>query len=219
MKESWQNLIDLVVKPSATFERLKSNPKWVVAFVLFFLLSIGLTWANSPFIERLMSLLQPDVAATISFKSYVVKGSIVVVFWCIILSSVFTFAARVFKINPALKFKHIFAAIVHTSLIGTLIYLVNTGLFPLFRQLEDINRPIDMKLIPGLHMLAGSMENAHILTFLSHINPLSVWYIAILTIAVAILAEVSRVKACFTALTIFLIRIGTEILFFNLTFY
>ncbi len=219
MKESWQNLIDLVVRPSATFERLKSSPQWILAFVLFFLLSLGLTWANAPFIERLMSLLQPDVATTISFKSYVTKGSVVVVLWCIILGTVFTFAARVFKINSALKFKHIFAAVVHTSLIGTLIYLINIGLFPLFRQLEDINRPIDMKLIPGLHMLVGSIENAHILTFLSHINPLSVWYIGVLTIAVAILAEVNRVKACFTALIIFFIRIGTEILFFNLTFY
>ena len=219
MKESWQNLIDLVVKPSATFERLKSSPKWILAFVLFFLLSIGLTWANAPFIERVMSLLQSDVATTISFKSYVAKGSVVVVLWCIILSSIFTFAARVSKINPAIKFKHIFAVVVHTSLIGTLIYLINIGLFPLFRQLEDINRPIDMKLIPGIHMLAGSIENAHILTFLSHINPLSVWYIGVLTIAIAILAEVNSVKACFTALTIFFIRIGTEILFFNLTFY
>ena len=204
MKESWQNLIDLIVNPSATFERLKSNPKWVVAFVLFFSLSVGLAWANAPFIKRLMTLLKPDVAATISFKSYVAKGSIVVVLWCIILGSVFTFAARVFKINPALKFIHIFAAVVHTSLIGTLIYLINIGLFPLFRQLEDINRPIDMKLIPGLHMVAGSIENAHILTFLSHINPLSVWYIGVLTIAVVILAKVNRVKACFTALIIFL---------------
>jgi hypothetical protein len=219
MKESWQNLIDLIANPGAVFERLKSNPKWVLAFVLFFSLSVGLAWANAPFIERLMSLLKPDVAATISFKSYVVKGSVVVVLWCIILSATFAIAAGVFKVNSALKFKHVYAAVVHTSLIGTLIYLINIGLFPLFRQLEDINRPIDMKLIPGLHMLAGSIENPHILTFLSHINPLSVWYVGVLTIAVVILAEVNRVKACFTALIIFFIRIGTEILFFNLIFY
>ena len=219
MKESWQNLIDLVVKPGATFERLKANPKWVMAFVLFFSLSIGLAWANAPFIERLMFLLKPDVATTTSFKSYLTKGTVTIVLWCIILSVIFTIAARVFKINPALKFKHIYAAVVHTSLIGTIIYLINIGLFPFFRQLEDINRPIDMKLLPGLHMLAGSIENAHILTFLSYINPLSVWYIVVLTIAVAILAEVNRVKACFTALIIFFIRIGTEILFFYLTFY
>lgn len=200
MKESWQNLIDLVVKPSATFERLKSNPKWVLAFVLFCSLSIGLTWANAPFIERLIALLKPDITAKTSFSSYLTKGFVVVVLWCIILSTIFTIAARVFKVNPELKFKHVYTAVVHTSLIGTLIYLINIGLFPIFRQLEDISRPIDLKLIPGLHMLAGSVENANILTILSHINPLSVWYIVVLTIAVSILAEVNRVKACFTAL-------------------
>ena len=35
MKESWQNLIDLIANPKATFTRLKSKPKWGVAFLVF----------------------------------------------------------------------------------------------------------------------------------------------------------------------------------------
>lgn len=33
MRESWQNIRDLIAEPSALFTRLKSEPKWGVAFV------------------------------------------------------------------------------------------------------------------------------------------------------------------------------------------
>jgi hypothetical protein len=127
--------------------------------------------------------------------------------------------ARVFKINKALKFGHIYAGVVHTALISTMVYLVNIGLLPVFRRVEYIDHPIEMRVVPGLHMLADSIENVSILSFLSYINPLSAWYVFVLTIAVVVLAEVSITKACFTALIILLLRIGTEILFLNMVFY
>ena len=54
MKESWQNLSDLITNPSATFERLKFNPKWVLVFVVFCLLSLGVGGAVAPFTQQLL---------------------------------------------------------------------------------------------------------------------------------------------------------------------
>jgi hypothetical protein len=99
-----------------------------------------------------------------------------------------------------------------------MIYLVDIGLFPVFGQIEHIDNPIDIRVIPGLHMLAGSIENISLLSFLSYINPLSAWYLFVMTTAVAILAEISITKACVAALIIFLFRIGTEILFLSMFF-
>ena len=35
MKDSWQNIADILAEPSAAFARLKSEPKWLLAMVIF----------------------------------------------------------------------------------------------------------------------------------------------------------------------------------------
>ena len=55
MKESLQNIGDLVAEPKSTFTRLKSQPRWGVAFVIFYLFSVLLLWAIAPYTQQLMS--------------------------------------------------------------------------------------------------------------------------------------------------------------------
>ena len=216
MKESWQNLSDLITNPSATFERLKSKPKWVLAFVVFCLLSLGVGGAVAPFTQQLLT---PHAAkGTVpneipSAVSVMMLALVWAVLWCVVVSVLLTVGARIFKIDRAVKFKHIYAGIVHTSLIRSLIFLVNVGMLPIFRRVEDIETAIDTRIIPGLHMLAGSIENTNLLLFLSYINVLSIWHIFVLTIAISIFAEVSRMKACFVAVLVWVLRMGIEVVF------
>lgn len=49
--------------------------------------------------------------------------------------------------------------------------------------------------------------------FLSFVDVLGIWNIFVLTVAVATLAEVSKVKACLTAIVIWLLRIGVDVVF------
>ena len=72
---------------------------------------------------------------------------------------------------------------------------------------------IDLRVIPGIHMLVPSVENLYLLMFLSYVDILSIWNIFILTVAVATLAEVSKPKACVTAVIIWLLRIGIDVVF------
>ena len=62
-------------------------------------------------------------------------------------------------------------------------------------------------------MLVPSVENPHLLFFLSYIDILGIWNIFVLTVAVSTLAEVSKAKACLTAVIIWLLRIGVDTLF------
>ncbi len=71
-----------------------------------------------------------------------------------------------------------------------------------------------MQVIPGLHFLSSS-ENVQVLMFLSHFNPLSIWPIAVLTIAVSILADTGKVKASFVAILIWLSGVMLEVLVFK----
>ena len=187
MKNSLQNIADILAEPSAAFARLKSEPKWLLAMVIFCLFAVGIAWATLPFTEQII--------------------------WLLAISAILTLAARFIGINNAIKFKHIFAAVVHTSLINSLIVLVNTALVVVFRDVENIKSTADMKIIPGLHLLLSSSENVKLLTFLSHFNPLSLWYLAVLAIGIRIFAGTDKIKACFGAIIIWLLDTVPEVLF------
>ena len=222
MKESWQNLIDLIANPKATFTRLKSKPKCRVAFLVFCLLVVVLAWIVFPFTQKFINpryanslagieLLGSTKAASMVF---VAVGGIVLGLLCaVVFSIVLTVVSRVFKVNEALKFKHIYAAWWHTILINPLVFFINTAFIPVFRRVEDIEALIDLRVIPALHMLVPSVENPYLLVFLSYVDVLGIWNVFVLTVAVATLAEVSKTKACLTAVIIWLLRIGVDVVF------
>ena len=222
MKESWRNLIDLIANPKATFTRLKSKPKWGLAFLVFCFLVVVLAWIVFPFTQKFIN---PQYAGSLAdielFGStkaaamalVAVSGMILGILCAVVFSIGLTVVSRIFKVNEALRFKHIFAAWWHTILINPLIFFINIAFLPVFRQLEDIETVVDMRIIPGAHMLVTFVENPHLLFFLSYMDILGIWNIFVLTVAVSTLAEVSKAKACLTAVIIWLLRIGVDTLF------
>ncbi len=222
MRESWQNLVDLIVRPSATFTRLKSKPKWGVAFAVFCVLVVWLAWMVYPFTQQFLNpryassladiqLLGSTRATSMVFVA--VSGIILGVLCAVVFSAMFTVISRVFKINKALKFKHFFAAWWHTILINPLVFFINIAFLPVFRRVEDIQTVVDIRIVPGIHMLVPFVENPYLLMFLSFMDLLGVWNIFVLTVAVATLVEVSKIKACLTAIIIWLLRVGIDVIF------
>ncbi len=216
MKESLQNLTDIIMNPKAAFTRLKSEPKWVVVFILYCLISVILAWALVPYTQQLLAARSantlplkkpPSVVSTTVFSmSYSFLMTI-------LLSIVLTVLVRLCKIASAVKFKHIYAAFVHIMLLRTMTFFVNVGLLPIFRDIEDIQSGIDTRVIPGLHILGGFLQNQHVLVFLSYINLVAVWYVFVLTIGIHIFAEVSKGKAFCVALIIWLFRVSLDVTF------
>ena len=222
MKESWQNLIDLIANPKATFTRLKSKPKWGIAFGVFCFLVVVLAWIVFPFTQKFInpryagSLADVELFGSTKAASmvFVAVGGIVLGVLCaVVFSIILTVVSRVFKVNEALKFKHIFAAWWHTILINPLVFFINIAFLPVFRRVEDIETVVDMRIVPGVHMLVTSVENPYLLFFLSYVDILGIWSIFVLTVAVSTLAEINKTKACLTAVIIWLLRIGVDTLF------
>ncbi len=178
MKESLQNLIDIIMNPKAAFTRLKSEPKWVVVFIIYCLFSLILAWALAPYTQQLLAVRSTNTLplkkppSVVSSMIFSMSYSILM---AILLSIILTISARMCKIASAVKFKHIYAAFVHIMLIRTITFFVNAGLLPIFRNIEDIQSVIDTRAIPGLHLLGGSLQNQLVQMFLSYINPLAVW--------------------------------------------
>ena len=222
MKDSLQNIVDILAEPSAAFVRLKSEPKWLLAIVIFCLFSVGIAWAMFPFTAQMMDQKlmeegvpseQIEIAKKFAQIFTPIASLIAPIIWFLVISAILTLVTRLLAINDAIKFKHIYAAIVHASLISILILLVNTALLVVFRDVETIKNAADMKIIPGLHLLLGSSENVKLLTFLSYFNPLSLWYLAVLTIGICVFADTDKTKACFGAIIIWLLGIALEVIF------
>lgn len=222
MRESWQNLIDLIANPKATFTRLKSKPKWGIAFVVFCFLVVVLAWIVFPFTQQFLDPQDTSTLASIelfgstkaaSMVFIAVSGIALGILCAVTFSAILTVVSRVVKVNEALKFKHIFAAWWHTILINPLVFFINVAFVPVFRRVEDIEALIDLRVIPGLHMLVPTLENQYLLVFLSFVDILAIWNIFVLTVAVATLAEVSKTKACLTGVIIWVLRVGIDVVF------
>ena len=216
MKDSLQNIVDILINPKAAFTRLKYKPKWVTVFTIYCILSFLLAWTLLPYTQKLLAARTvdtPSYSKTLSFISITVFSMAYTILMAILLSVVLTIIAKIVKIKSNIKFKHICTAFFHIMLIRIMTFLVNAGLLPIFRDIEDIHTTIDARVIPGLHLLAGSLQNQHLLMFLAYINPIAVWYVFVLTIGIYIFAEVSKTKALFVALIIWLFRVSLDTTF------
>ena len=222
MRESWRNLFDLIVNPKATFTRLKSRPKWGVAFVVFCILVVWLAWMVYPFTLQFLNPMYTSRFADIQLLGstratamvFVAMSGIILGVLCAVgFSAIFTVISRGFKLNKVLKFKHFFAAWWHSILINPLVFFINIAFLPIFRRIEDIETVIDMRIVPGMHMLVPFIENPYLLMFLSFMDLLGIWNIFVLTVAVATFMEVSKTKACLTAVIIWLLRVGIDVIF------
>ena len=216
MKQGLQNIIDIIMNPKAAFTRLKSEPKWVVVFTIYCFFSFLLAWALMPYTEHLLAIRSADTvnySKRRAFISITLTSMAYTLLMAILFSVILTLIVKITKITSDVKFKHIYAAFFHVMLIRITTFLVNAGLLPVFRDVRDIQTVVDARVVPGLHLLAGSLQNRHILMFLAYINPLAVWYVFVLTIGIHIYAEVSKVKALFVALIIWLFRATLDVIY------
>ena len=222
MKESLQNIGDLIVQPSETFARLKSQPRSGIAFIIFYLLSVFMLWAAAPYMQQLMSEQleqsnapsgQLQTVSQIMGALIIFLGPLFAILGFIISSALLRLGARFLLKNETLRFRHICAAVLHISLIGCLIQLVNTALLFVFRDVADVKSTVDFKMIPGLHMLFDSSANVELLVFLSHINPLSLWLIAVMATAIAVLADIGKTWSRITAVILWMLIVLYEVNF------
>lgn len=225
MKESLQNIGDLVAEPSAAFSHLKSQPRSGIAFIVFYIFSVLLLWALAPYTQQLMSKEmteagaiseQAQTMAQVMQWLIIFLGPMGAILGFVIISAILRLAARFLLKNDTLRFRHIYAAILHISLIShCLMGLLNTVLLLIFRDAGDVKSTVDFKMIPGLHMLFDSGANVKLLVFLSHINPLSLWVIAVIAIAVAVFTDMEKPKARVVAVILWGISILSEAVFAN----
>ena len=69
------------------------------------------------------------------------------------------------------------------------------------------------KMIPGLHLLLGGGANPKFAMLFSHINPLNLWLIAVIAIAIMVFADMEKNSARIAAAVLWIISILPEVVF------
>ena len=88
-------------------------------------------------------------------------------------------------------------------------YLINAVLLLGFKDISDIQTPIDLQMIPGLHLLFGDHPlGALKLTLLSQMTPFALWYLIVLSVGVAIVADLKRKRVEWLIVLVWLVDIG-----------
>lgn len=81
------------------------------------------------------------------------------------------------------------------------------------KDIEGVKRTADLKMIPGLHLLLGGSANPKLAMLLSHINPLNLWLIAVIAIAIAVFADMEKNRARVAAVILWIVSILPEVVF------
>lgn len=202
MGESLQNIRDIIIRPRAAFTRIKDDRKWFFTLVLCCIGYGIITWTIAPFEAHLATYRTTEAGENVNetviaaFITEIIKAFVLIPILIVIFSMIYLAIARFFRINKTIiKFRHIYAILVHLMLIGIFVSGINTILLLIFKNPQDIHTTLDLQMLPGLHHLGDFLKNEKLLLFLSDFNLLSLWEVALSVIAIEVLTEANRTRA------------------------
>ena len=217
-------LANIIGKPSAAFQALKDQADWFKAFIIIALVTIGIAWAVLPFSQQVehtkmleSSLDAPHIEqnqTTVERLSFLplLFTPFSLFLKCLVSAGILYFGSQFLGSQQALKFKSMFAVTVHTELILVLSHLINAALLLYFKDINDVQKPIDLQMIPGLHVLFGDHPLGVLkLTLLSQVTPFAIWYLIVLSLGIAIVADLKRKRVEWLVVLVWLADIGFRI--------
>ena len=224
MKRKLQIIGNIFGAPSEAFTALKEQSNWFTVFIIIAVVLIGITWAILPFSEQMArtKMLESGMDATQMEQGQAMAklfSSIglfltplpLLIKW-LIFAGLFYLGVRLLGSSKALAFKTMFAAVVYSELILVFSMLINAALLLCFKDIGDVQKPIDFQMIPGLHLLFGDHTLGVLkLTLLSQVTPFAIWYLIVLSLGVAIVADLKRKRVEWLVVLVWLADIGFRI--------
>ena len=214
---------DIISDPRAAFRALKEQPNWFAVFVIIAFVSIGIGWAVLPFSKQIAhakmlesGLDEAQIEGTqgmaegLHFVWLLFTPFPLLIKW-LVFAGLLYLGAQLLGSSTVLTFKPMFAAVVYSELILVFSNLINAGLLLCFKDIRDVRDSIDLQMIPGLHLLFGDHPLGVLsLTLLSQITPFSLWYLVVLSLGVAIVADQKRRKVEWLVVLVWLASIGVR---------
>lgn len=223
MKRTLKIIGDIFGAPSEAFAKIKKQPNWGTVFVITALVSIGIAWAISPFSQQIShvkilesGLDEAQIERTrgmterFSFVWPLLTPVTLLIKW-LVFAGLLYLGAHLLGGRRDMKFKPMLAVVSHTEIILVFSNLINAAVLLCFKDVSDIRESIDLQMIPGLHLLFGDHPLGVLsFTLLSKITPFSLWYLIVLSLGVAIVADLKRRKMEWLVVLVWLASIGFQ---------
>lgn len=218
MKWTLRIIGDVFTAPREAFTKIKQQP---TCFLMFLLLSVVSTisgWAVVPYLVSAemrgfgAETPQVQVIADIYISIGFFLPPLPLLLKCLIFAGLLYLGVRFLGNTQSLTFKPLFAAVVYSELILVFAALINAALLLCFKDVSNMKDATDLHMIPSLHLILGH-ESVGIpyFTFLSQMNPFSVWYLLVLSRGVAIVGDLSRRTAEWLVAFIWLAGVGIQV--------
>ncbi len=224
MKRTLRIIGNIFGAPSKAFTALKEQPSWFTGFITIAVVSIGIAWAILPFSEQMghtkmlesgmdAAQMEQGQAMTKLFSSIglFLTPLPLLIKW-LVFAGLFYLGVQLLGSSKASTFKSMFAAVVYSELILIFSALINAALLLCFKDISDVQKSIDLQMIPGLHLLFGDHALGVLkLTLLSQVTPFAIWYLIVLSVGVAIVADLKRKRVEWLVVLVWSVDIGFRI--------
>lgn len=214
------NLFNIIVSPREIFEELVEQPKWVFAFIIITVINIIIEFYTLPFTHNLMlnqleTQIGEDAARQtlemtkqyqyigLAFSpiSYLIK---------LLIVSMFLFFSAIILNAQNLRFKMIFALLIHSEIILIFMNIINL-LILYVKGINTITDSTDMYTIYGLiYFLQDKASNQPLFTFLNNFNLFTIWYLLTLTLGISIVTHLKKWKSAIIVLFVWLLGAGFQ---------
>ena len=218
MKQTLRIIGNIFASPREAFTEIKQQPTCFLMFLLLSVVSIGSGWAVVPYYmyAEILELGAETPQVQVIAEFFISVGFFVpplpLLIKCLIFAGLLYLGARFLGNTQSLTFKPLFAAVVYSELILVLAALINAALLLYFKETSDIKDATDLHMIPSLHLILGHKSvGIPYFTFLSQMNPFSVWYLLVLARGVAIVGDLSRRTAEGLVVFIYLAGVGVQV--------
>ena len=219
MKRTLRILGNIFGAPSEAFTALKEQPSWFSGFIIIAVVSIGIACSEQMVYTKMLesgmdaAQIQQGQAMAKLFSSIglLLTPLPLLIKW-LIFAGLFYLGVQLLGSSKALTFKSMFAAVVYSELILVFSTLINAALLLCFKDISEVQKPIDLQMIPGLHLLFGDHPLGVLkLTLLSQVTPFAIWYLIVLSLGVAIVADLKRKRVEWLVVLVWLVDIGFRI--------
>lgn len=224
MNQTLKIIADIFGEPKAAFRVLKNQPNWGRVCLIIALVSIGIAWAVLPFSKQIaypkmlesgLDVARTEQTRTITeigvFAGILLSPFLLFIKW-LIFAGLLYFGAQLLGSTDTLKFKPTFTVVVHAELILVFSKLINTALLLCFKAVDNVKNATDLQMIPGLHLLFGDhIFGVLFFPLLSQITPFFIWYLILLSLGIAVVADLKTRKAAWLVVCVWLVNISIRI--------
>lgn len=214
-----KNLKNIIWEPSVLFNTLKEKPNWFLPFLIIIIIGIITAIILHPIqMNLIIAKLSGNIPEeNVNFmikqanKSKYIGYSLIPLFTLLklaIVSGLLLLGSYLF--SDKMKFKQMFSIVCWSNIILTLGGILNVFIIYL-KGIDTINDPTDLATM-GLNIFFNAKSIGVVLNaLLSEISVFSIWYIALISIGLVFVGEISKVKAIFISVFVWLIITGFKV--------